>query len=251
MARESKAFGSQRGQKEHLTKGKGGVAGEVEDLRNDVEEGFQNFEARIGYPELDLHDQSVSDVVAAGGDIVLVGRELLQGQTFDKINITEGTVDLLIEMLKPGKSNVRVVFTTGAGGLVIDLTNDLLTIELPAAGQDTVDNIATAINADGADTEGIIRASMVAGTGNNITQAGQGTAEIPLAGGDGDYDYNKVMVGGLEALPANETGTTSVAKWTNTSLKVTTQAVGAAADHVQITVMSDGKRTQALTAVLA
>jgi hypothetical protein len=56
MAKESKAFGSQRAAKAHLVRGSGGLAGEIGDLRADVEEGFQNLEERAGFPELDYVD---------------------------------------------------------------------------------------------------------------------------------------------------------------------------------------------------
>jgi len=248
MAKESKAFGSQRAKKAHLLRGSGGLQAEISDLRSDVEEGFQNFEERAGFPELDYHDLSDGAVAAAGGDITLVGRNLLQDQTFDSVNVVEGAADLLIEALKPGDSEIRVIFETGAGALAVDLTDGLLTITLPVAGTDTVANIATAINADAANCNGILRANED-GAGS-LTQAGVGAAEIPLTGGVGSYADNKVMVGGKEALPQNETGATSTAKWTDTSVKVTTQAVGAAGDHAQITIASDGTRTDALTAVL-
>lgn len=248
MAKESKAFGSQRAKKAHLMRGTGGLSAEIADVRADVEEGFQNLEERTGYPELDFHDLTDGAIAAAGGDVTLIGRELLQGQTFDKLNVVEGAFDMLIECLKPGKSGISVIFETGAGALAVSLAADLLTVTLPVAGQDTADNIATAINADAANCNGVLRANVVAG--GMLTQAGLGAVALPLAGGVGDYAGNKVMVGGIEALPQNETGTTSVAKWTDTSLKVTTPAVGGVGDHAQITVSSDGTRADALTAVL-
>lgn len=247
----SKSFGAQRALKAHLLRGSGGLQAEIQDVRNDAEDGFQAMENRTGFPELDLHDLTGGGIAAAvASDFTLVGRNLLQGQTFDEVHITEGTVDLLIAALKPGESGIRVKFETGAGALAVDLTDGLLTITLPVAGQDTVDNIATIINADASNCNGHVRADMVAGTGVNITQAAQGTAEIPLAGGEGDYANNKVMVGGLEALPQNETGTASTAKWTDTGVLATSQVVGGAGDHAQVTVESNGVRTQPLSVVL-
>jgi hypothetical protein len=131
----------------------------------------------------------------------------------------------------------------------VDLTDDVLTITLPVAGLDTVANIATAINADAANCRGILRANKD-GAGN-LTQAGVGTAAIPLAGGVGTYAENVVRVGGAAARMQNTTGDTTTAVWTDTSIKAFNVAVGAAGDTAQITVMSDGTRSDPLSVVLA
>ena len=45
----SRSFGSEKAKKSHLVRdGKGGVAGEVGDLRSDVETGFLALEAEVG-----------------------------------------------------------------------------------------------------------------------------------------------------------------------------------------------------------
>lgn len=241
MAKESRAFGSQRAYKKHLVLGKGGIAGEIVDLRADVEEGFQNFEGRSDFPELDA--VSGNGPAAVGGDMVLVGRELLQGQTFDKVNVVEGSADLLLEMLKPGNSGCTVEVEVGAGALGIVLVPRKLTITLAAAGS-TVAAVATAINADGADTDGFIRANEdVAG---NLTAA---VAEQNFTGGVGDYDGNVVRAAGSECPPANQAGATSSAKWTATQLTVTVPALAplVATDKAQITLSSDGTRADAMS----
>ena len=102
MAKESRAFGSQRAYKQHLTLGKGGLAGEITDLRNDVEEGFQNFEKRASFPEISYIDGT--GPAAAGGDMILKGTNLLQGQTFDALTLWEGTSAVVITCLTPGDS---------------------------------------------------------------------------------------------------------------------------------------------------
>ena len=245
----SKSFGTQKARLPHLVRGTGGVAGEVSDLRGDIEEGFQALENRTGFPELDLHDITGGAIAAAGGDAALVGRVLLQGQSFDELNIVVTTADLLIAALKPGDSGITVVVETGAGALSVLYVpaTKVLTITLPVAATDTVANIATAINV-AASCVGVLRANEdVAG---NITQAGAGAAALALTGGVGDYDNNKVMVGGREALPQNEVGATTTAKWTDTGILVTTPAVGGAGDHAQVTVESNGVRAQSLSVVL-
>ena len=197
-------------------------------------------------PELDRLDVvGGAAVAAAGGDIELVGRNLLQGQTFDHIQLTEtlgGTLD--IYALTPGDSGITVEVTVGVGGLVLTYAAKKLTIELAAAGSSD-DAVATAINADASPCNGYLRA--VSGTTGNFTTA-QATA--PLTGGTGDWDATQIFVGGLVALPANETGINAVAKWSDTGITCTTQAVGAATDVVAIVVKSDGVETKALSAVL-
>jgi hypothetical protein len=247
MAKESKAFGSQRGRKAHLTLGKTGLAGEIADLRNDVEEGFQNAEGREDFPELDFIDGGAP--AAAGGDAVLVGRNLLQGQTFDTIKLTEGAAELDLWPVKPGDSGITVEMTVGVGALAVSYNpaTKVLTIELAAAGSSD-DAIATAINADAADTDGHIRATSAAGGNFTLAQASQA-----LTGGEGDYEGNVVMVAGKEALPKNAAGTTSVAVWTDTQVDVTVPALApaVAGDIAQLSLASDGTNAQALSFAVA
>jgi len=248
MAKESRAFGSQRARKAHLLRGTGGLSAEIADLRNDVEEGFQNAEEKTGYPELDYHDLDGGAVAAAGGDLTLVGRALLQGQTFDEITIEEAAAgSVVITALKPGDSGITVEVALDTGLAVeFNPATGVLLIKLPAIG-DSDDDIATAINADAAQTNGYLRATS-AGSGDIVADH----AAAPMTGGVGEYAENKVMVGGLEALPQNTTGTIGAAAWTDTSVKVTAPALTGmgAGDHASMYIQSDGKRTDALTAVL-
>jgi hypothetical protein len=134
--------------------------------------------------------------------------------------------------------------TVGAGGLVVTYNpaTKVLTIELAAAGSSD-DAIATAINADAAQTDGYIRATSAAGGNFTAAQASQA-----MAGGVGDYDGNKVTVGGNECLPKNAAGTTSTAVWTDTQIDVTVPALApiVATDQAALVVMSDGTRADAL-----
>lgn len=248
MAKESRAFGSQRARKAHLLRGTGGLQAEIQDLRNDVEEGFQNMEDRAGYPELDYHDLTDGAVAAAGGDITLVGRNLLQGQSFDYIKLVEGAAEVEIWPVKPGDSDITVEMEVGTGALAVayDPNTKKLVVTLQAAG-DTDDAIATIINNDAA-TDGYFRATSAGG--GSFTAA---VAETALTGGVGDYDGNVVMVAGEEALPINAgAAATSAAVWTDTSVKVTVPALsgGQVGDHAQVTLSSDGTRADALSVVL-
>ena len=246
MAKESNSFGSQRPKKVHLLRGSGGLSAEISDLRKDVEEGFQNAEDSTGMPEADFVDGTMP--AAAGGDFTVVGRNLLQAQTFDTLQLIEGAADLTLDVLKPGDSGITVEMTVGLAGLVVTYnpTTKVLVIEL-AAATSTDDAIATAINANAADTDGHVRATSAAGGSFTALQAVQ-----DMAGGVGDYADNKVMCAGKECLPANTAATTTTAKWSDTGVTVTAPALtpAAASDAAQVAVISYGRKSNALTAIL-
>lgn len=246
MAKESKAFGSQRAHKQHLLRGSGGLQSEIQDLRNDVEEGFQNLEERAGYPELDYIDGA--GPAAAGGDMALVGRNLLQGQSFDVLALWAGTSLVTITCLKPGKSPFTIQVTGGgtAGSETVTKTGDAFVIDIEP-GVSTANQIATAINANGADSDGHLRAaSGGAGTTNAVAAA------TAMAGGVGDFAGNVVRAAGFECLPANTPGTAGAAAWTDTQITVTVPALApvVATDKAQVTVSSDGTRADTLSAAV-
>lgn len=247
MAKESRAFGSQRGRKIHLTLGKGGLAGEIADLRNDVEEGFQNLEEQNGFPEVDFIDGGA--IAAAGGDASLVGRNLLQGQTFDELTLWEGTSEVVVTALSPGDSEFTLQVTGGgtAGSETITKTGKAFVLDIEP-GVSTADQIATAINADGADSDGYLRA---ASGGSGTTNAIAAAAD--LEGGAGDFDGNKIEVAGKVALPANTTGTAGAAAWSDTGIVITAPALAPAiaGDIAKLTVSSDGTRADALSFAVA
>jgi hypothetical protein len=240
MAKQSRAFGDQRARKAHLLRGTGGLSAEISDLRNDVEEGFQNAEAKSGYPMLDALDPGT--LLAAGqASFVLVGRNLLQGQTFDELTTGAGNAAVNVKMLKPGDSGVRLVVTQGLAGLVVTFVNGLLTVELAAAGS-TATAVAAAINAL-AGCIGVIFAT-AGGTGaDNVVVA----AETPLAGGDGEYNDNHVWINGQSCLPVH-----AADQWTDTSITVLVPALTGRAitDIVAVMIESEGVMTNALSAVL-
>lgn len=248
MAKESKAFGSQRAKKAHLLLGSGGLSAEISDLRDDVEEGFQNMEERDGYPEVYYSGPPL----VAGGDITLTGVNLLQGQTFDTLTIAQGAASVALHAMKPGDSGITVVIAVGVGAAVAyNTSTKVLTITVVVGGTSD-DAIATLINANSAQTDGYIRAVSAGGGNFSASQASQ-----PMTGGVGDYAGNKVVCAGYECLPSNTAGTTAAAKWTDTSVTVTVPAIAAAASKVmQLSLTSDGTRAdvlafQELTALLA
>lgn len=202
--------------------------------------------ARTGMPELDSLDVSGhAAIAAAGGDIWLVGRSLLQGMAFDSLARTEGGASVTFYALKPGDSGITVQLTKGGGaaGLTYNTVTKALVIDIGAAGS-TDDAVATLVNADASQCNGYVRATSAGGGSFTAAQA-----VAPMVGGTGDWAATKVMVGGLEALPANETGATTTAKWSDTGIQCTTQAVGAATDVIAVAVQSNARWTQQICGV--
>lgn len=240
MAKESKAFGSQRARKQHLLRGTGGLSAEISDLRNDVEEGFQNAEAKTNYPALDALDPGT--LLAAGqASFKLVGRDLLQGQTFDTLTTGVDNAAVAVTMLKPGASGVSLAVVQGAGALAAELADDLLTVTL-AVGASTATEVTAAINAE-ASCIGVIHA-VAGGTGaDNVVVA----AETALAGGVGDYADNNVYVNGQSCNPVQ-----AADMWTDTAITVLVPALTdrVATDIVAVAVESYGIMTGQLGAVL-
>jgi len=240
MAKQSKSFGTQRAQKAHLMQQTGGLAAEIKDLRDDVEEGFQNNEARAGFPALDALDPGT--LLAAGqASFVLVGRNLLQGQTFDSHISGTGNAQVTVTMLKPGKSGVSFEVVQGAGALAAVLAAGKLTVTL-AAGGSTATQVAAAINA-AASCIGVIHAVAGGTGGSNVVVE----AETDLAGGVGDYAGNAVYINGQSCNPVQ-----AASQWTNTSITVLVPALTGrvATDIVAVVVLSNGVSTGQLSAVL-
>lgn len=241
MTKQSKSFGDQRALKAHLLQQTGGLSAEITDLRKDVEEGFQNNEARDGFPELDSLDPGT--LLAAGqATFVLIGRHLLQSQTFDTLTVGVANAAVSVTCLKPGKSTFRLVIVQGTT-LGVTFVSGLLTVTLATAGSTATDVVA-AINAV---TVGVLFAVAGGTGGSNVLVA----ASTALAGGVGLYAGNNVLVSGTEALPKH-----AAAQWTDTSITVTVPALTgltparAATDIVSVVVQSNGLMTGQLSAVL-
>jgi len=219
---------------------------EIRDLRADVEEGFQNNEAKAGFPALDWLDVTTGALLAAGGDIKILGRNLLQSQTFDTLTLGLTTAGVVVTCLKPGDSGFSMKIVQGAGALSAAFASGLLTVTLAAAGS-TATQVVAAINALPA-CIGVIFAAVLSGGGGTVLVA----AETALAGGAGFYAGNKILVSGVEALPKH-----AASSWSNTAIIVTVPALTgetparAAGDIVNVVVESDGIFSEALSGVLA
>jgi len=74
---DSRSFGAQSPELAHLVRGSGGLSGEVNDLRGDVDEGFQAMEAEVsGAAVAAAHLQL--DVQATEGDTVTIGGDVYE-----------------------------------------------------------------------------------------------------------------------------------------------------------------------------
>jgi len=229
----SKAMESQGAAKPHLTTGKGGVAGEVDDLRKDVDAGFETLESRSGYPDIHWVD---GGLVAVGGDHVIKGAGLLAGQTFASVTLG---ASLEIIMRVPGAAgndeSVEVV-DSGGGGLAVSYAANKLSIDLGGAAPNE-DTIATAVNS------ALVGAPVRANSGGG--EAFGTVAETSLTGGAGDGWECKVT--GEDAPIKFDTGAaTSSANLTETEATVTVPDLTglgdarAAGDVATLEVVSDG-----------
>ena len=246
MTTPSKAFGSEKAAKPHLTQGKGGVAGEVDDLRKDVEDGFLTTEARTGFPELDWIDGTGPS--ASGGTVILKGRNLLQGQTFDSITFGTGTSELVFTAMRPGDSGYKILLQD-TGSLTVGFSGDTLTVTYDG-GTSTADAIATAVNAE-ATNVGVIRC-VSGGTGTTIVASTDQTNGDAMTGGTGDHPGNNLEVAGAACAPLHATGTSPAATWADGEISITVPSLTgrAAADVVALRVQSNGIWTQALSDAL-
>jgi len=229
---DSLSFGPEQARRPHLAK----VTTDLGDLRGDVERMAKRLEGRGAlWPELDYIDGA--GPAAAGGDMVLIGRKLIQDQTFASLELFAGTSKLTFTALKPGApGNDLTIEIQNTGALTVTKTANAIVITINL-GVSTADAIATAVNANGADTDGVLRC---ASGGVGVAQAV--TAATPLAGGAGEGW--ECTVGGFEALPANTPGTAGAAALTATSCTVTVPALApiVATDKARVSVLSNGVR---------
>lgn len=242
----SKAFGSEHVAKPHLIKPQGGVAAEIWDLRVDLERAFSKAEGRPAashYPELSMVDGSIPPLT--GGDMVLRGTYLIQGQTFASLALFLTTSKLTFTALKPGVGGndltIAIVHAGGAPAVTVAKVANAITITANL-GVHTANDIATAINVNGADTDGYVRC-LSGGAGVTITA----TAATHLAGGEGEGWT--CTISGAECLPANTPGTAGAAALTETLCTVTVPDLTALApprtssDMLPIVISSDGVLT--------
>jgi hypothetical protein len=209
-------FGPKRPISPFLAHGYSGKIGELYQLRRQIDDALTELEGRSG--DFPVIYSTTTGVPAAGGTATIRGAHFLtqngKTQTFASKTFGTGTAALTITALKPGKdgNDITVVIVQGVGALAVTVSSTAITITLAAAGS-TANAVATAINADNAQTRGLVRCA----------SGGAGTVLIAslahLAGGTGLGFY--AAVAGVELLPANTAGTAGAAAITNTSIALT------------------------------
>jgi len=239
-AHVSKSFGTQVGEIPHLVKG------EVADLRRDIDRAFKNAEAREGFPELD----GIGSIPLGGGNVGLVGRNLLQSTTFDSVAITDGADVVTFTACLPGDSGLKVVFVAGVGALSLAYAAGILTVTL-AAGGSTDDAIAAAVNDVASPAYRVIRADS-AGTAGGMTTA---VAATKLTGGVGLWTGFAATIAGVNCpIRATAGGaTTSVAYWSDTLAVVVVPDLSSAysaGDPIAAALKANGVHTNTLSTPL-
>jgi hypothetical protein len=211
--------------------------GETADLRNDVEDAFVKLEAQDSFPMLDWLDLGAAGGITADGsvDIVARGRSLLNGGDFASVTIATLTLDAVVPGTTANGYSV-VIVDTGSGGLTLDFTAGLLTIDQGGSGSDE-DTIATAINNAGSPAFGLIRANSAAGGAMAVA------AEVPMTGGLGDdfsADCNGIAVPLLHPVGA----ATAAASMSDTSVTLNPPALtsggAAAGDACNLRLLCNG-----------
>jgi len=241
----SKTFGTQRAKKSHLVhQAKGGIAGEVGDLRQDVEDAISELEDRTSFPKI---NSLGSDLPKYGGDLVIAGADLVQGQSFAALTLWLATSQVVITALKPGTDGndltVQIADTASAGAETVVKTGNAFVIGIEAAVS-TGEQIATAINLAGADSDGYLRAAGGAAAVNAIAAA------TALTGGLGAGFT--CLVNGQEALPANTAGVAGAAALAEAVCTVTVPDISTVASGTPtlVEISSDGVRSNQFSATV-
>jgi hypothetical protein len=165
----SKVFGTKVPVKGHLVRGGGGLSGEINDVRSDVEEAFVTMEAGTSVPRIvKVTGGSYIDPVTVPIARVITGTSFLQGQT--KATLTKGltTASLAFTANRPGTpgNSITVVITQGSGGLVVSAAGNVATIEL-ASGTSTAAAVKAAWDA-AATTARLAQVAVSAGGGGTV-----------------------------------------------------------------------------------
>lgn len=125
----SRAFGSEKAKRPHLvTDGKGGVAGEVGDLRSDVENGFTSVEAEIDAVSMRapvrLATAAALNACTAAG--TGVGKTLTQNaaaiENIDSVAVVVGDRILVKDQVAGKDNGIYTVTTVGTGAIKQVLT---------------------------------------------------------------------------------------------------------------------------------
>lgn len=227
----SRSFGSRGPQKPHLSRGSGGLAGELADLRQDVDDAVVQIESKTGMPQLErvLLGGALSIAgVPINSDIL--GKNFLQGQTFDTLLSGAGTASLAVTANRPGDTGLRLAVIQGGGALSVIYAAGLITVTLAVGG-----STAAAVKAAWDAVASVLRQAQVAvsgGGGGTVLAA----AEAPLVGGVGSS--LSVKINGLEQDIDDQVSDTNI------DLVVTSLAGLVNLDQALLVVTSNGASDQ-------
>jgi len=127
----SKSFGSQSAAKPHLVRGSGGLAGEVADLRSDVEAGFANNENRLAFPTINRVDAKSVSIAGTNIDFVLTGTDF--GTVSGDVSATLGGSALTVQVAPAGTT---VTLRLASGGVFTGFTGHVVALHMSVKGVD-------------------------------------------------------------------------------------------------------------------
>jgi len=195
------------------------------------------------WPEIDGFDGGA--ILAAGGDVVIVGRHLLQGQTFAHL-VLGASLDIIA--CRPGDAGNLIeveVIDSGLGGLTLAFAGGVLTIDQGGSGSNE-NTVAMAVNNAASPAYQVLRANSGGGGAVPVT------AQAPLAGGAGDGW--ECIVGGVDAPVLHDVGAAvSNANLAEGGATVTVPALApwVATDIVTTAIRTDGIMSQPISCELA
>lgn len=246
--KDSRAYGGEKPYMRHLVQDPG-MGRFLRDLSEDVDRAFRYREQRYEHPNITFVDLSEGSPNTSGGLLVVKGENFLQGQLFEAYTHGTGNAALTFTALKPGRFQHKVVISdTGSLSVAYSAGTKTVTIGVNAGVTDA-NAVATAVNAAGAATKGIIRCA-AGGTGAGFPAALTETNFTTGYPSDGYGDGFSAMVSGVEALPYHETGTTPTAAIEDTQVRLTLPNLAAestpreADDPMELYVKSDGTQSQ-------
>lgn len=224
---KSRAFGEEGPDRPHLVRGRGGLSGELRDVREDIEDAYTRLEGLVGYPKLFrvTGGSTALSLAALPTAKALVGEDLLQGQTKAALTLGAGTSQLDFTANRPGKpgNDITVELATG-GAESIAVVGNAITVTLNT-GTSTPDSIKTTVDAD-ADAARLVQ----------VVSGGAGVAVVAattnLSGGIGEGFV--VYVNGIAQEVDGPITDTAL------PLEVTDLTGAANLDQAQILVVSDG-----------
>lgn len=115
---DSRSFGGQKAAKPHLVRGSGGLAGEINDLRGDVDEGFKGMETEVAGPGQEQGNIRIN-VQPTEGDLIDIGAD-----TYEFVDTLAAGVAGGIEVLVGGAAATALANIVAAVNGTVDVGTD-------------------------------------------------------------------------------------------------------------------------------